>query len=203
MSLASLTAAWFATGRAVPKTALIGGMAILAVAMLAVILFGLDPLMDRFDTSGQREGRFENWPYVLEAANTYLPLGSGLGSFDAVFRSVEPLDRLDSSFFNQSHNDYLESWLEAGWFAAAILGGFLVWFVRRTWTAWRSQSSARHLQRASSIAILAVLAHSAADYPLRTALIACVFALCVAVLETASSLSQEENTADRPARRRR
>jgi hypothetical protein len=48
------------------------------------------------------EPRFERWPRIAEAAQTYLPLGSGIGSFDAVYRSVEPLEELDSTFFNQA-----------------------------------------------------------------------------------------------------
>ncbi len=57
---------------------------------------------------------------MAEAAQSYLPVGSGLGSFDPVYRSVEPLERLDATFFNQAHNDYLEIWLETGWIGAGL-----------------------------------------------------------------------------------
>jgi O-antigen ligase len=192
----SLLAAWVASGGGRPKPmllALIGGA---AAAAGAVMVFALAPLLSRFDTAGAREGRFENWPVVAEAAETYLPLGSGLGSFDTVYRSVEPLERLDATFFNQAHNDYLEIWLETGWLGAALFLAFLVWFVKRTWSAWRSRPALeRDLQRAASVAIGIVLMHSAVDYPLRTETIAVIFAMCCALLELAARTDEELSTA--------
>lgn len=183
---ASLLAAWVAAGRGRPSSILLGIAGAVTAAMLAVGIFALDPILARFDTEGSPEGRFENWPVVAEAANAYLPLGSGLGSFDAVYRSVEPLERLDPTYFNQAHNEYLETWLETGWLGMAVLIAFFVWYGRRTWTAWRSRSSTpRDLQRAASIAIGVVLLHSIVDYPLRTETIAVIFALCCGLLELA------------------
>lgn len=184
--LGSLVAAWVAAGRGRPNPLLLSLVGGAMIAIGAVALLAADPLLKRFDSQGAPEGRFENWPVVAEAAETYLPLGSGLGSFDAVYRSVEPLERLDPTYFNQAHNDYLETWLETGWLGAALIIGFLVWFGRRSWTAWRAGvSTQRDLQRAATIAIGAVLLHSAVDYPLRTAALATVFALCCALLELA------------------
>lgn len=183
---ASLLAAWVAAGRGRPRPLLLGLVGGAAIAVTAVGAFAAAPLLERFDPVGAPEGRFENWPIVAEAAESHLPLGSGLGSFDAVYRSVEPLEQLDPTFFNQAHNDYLETWLEAGWLGAALIVAFLVWFAKRSWTAWRAGvSTQRDLQRAATIAIGAVMVHSAADYPLRTAAIATVFALCCGLLELA------------------
>lgn len=190
----SFIAAWMASGRGRPRPILLAGAGGALLAMTAVAVFALTPLLARFDTAGVREGRFENWPIVAEAANTYLPLGSGLGSFDSVYRSVEPTERLDNTFFNQAHNDYLESWLETGWLGAAFLIAFLIWYGRRTLAAWRGGvSTERDLQRASSIAIGVVLIHSAADYPLRTVAVAVVFALCAAILELAAKSSSDRS----------
>lgn len=181
---ASLLAAWVAAGRGRPRPLLLGLVGGAAIAVAAVGAFAAAPLLARFDPGGAPEGRFENWPVVAEAAETHLPFGSGLGSFDAVYRSVEPLERLDPTYFNQAHNDYLETWLEAGWLGAALVLAFFMWFFRRLWTAWRSGvSTQRDLQRASTIAIGAILLHSAVDYPLRTAAMATVFALCCGLLE--------------------
>ena len=198
---ASLLAAWFASGGRRPKTWLLGLIGATVAAVVAGAALVVEPVLERFDSAGAKEGRFENWPLVAEAANTYLPLGSGLGSFDAVFRSVEPLDTLDPTFFNQAHNDYLELWLETGWLGGGLLLVFFVWFARRSWAAWRAPvSSSSDLQRAASVAIVVVLAHSAVDYPLRTLTIAVTFALCCAFLDLAgSSASQQQNS---PSRRR-
>ncbi|MBA4804679.1 MAG: O-antigen ligase family protein [Brevundimonas sp.] len=182
---ASLVAAWVASGGR-PKPTFLVFIGAAGAALSAVAVFALAPILARF-SGGAGEGRFENWPTVLEAANIYLPFGSGIGSFDPVFRSVEPLATLDATYFNQAHNDYLETWLETGWLGAAVLAAFLVWFGRRAWLAWRAPTSTAHdLQRAASIAIGATLLHSAADYPLRTLTIAVVFAMCCALLEQAA-----------------
>jgi len=183
---AAVLAAWVASGRGRPKPALLALVAAATIGAVAVAMFALAPLLKRFDEGGAPEGRFENWPIVAEAANSYLPLGSGLGSFDAVYRSVEPLERLDATYFNQAHNEYLETWLETGWLGIGVLIAFLVWYGRRTWAAWRGRpSTPRDLQRAASIAIGVVLLHSIGDYPMRTETIAVIFALCCALLEFA------------------
>jgi O-antigen ligase len=183
----SLLAAWFASGRERPAAALLAVVSVTAAALTVALAVALPPILARFDTVESPELRFERWPIVAQAAETYLPLGSGLGSFDAVFRSVEPLDQLDGSFFNQAHNDYLETWLEAGWPGVGLIIAFLIWYGRRTWTAWRAPPSRdRHLQRAASIAVGVLILHSAVDYPLRTLTLAVFMALCCGVLELAS-----------------
>ena len=189
---ASVLAAWVASGRGRPRPALLALVAAATVGAVAVAMFALAPVLERFDQGGAPEGRFENWPIVAEAANTYLPLGSGLGSFDAVYRSVEPLERLDATYFNQAHNEYLETWLETGWLGIGVLIAFLAWYGRRTWAAWRARpSTPRDLQRAASIAIGVVLLHYVADYPLRTETIAVIFALCCGLLELAGRTDAE------------
>lgn len=181
----SLLAAWIATGRGRPAPALLLLLGAAGAALTAVAALALPPIMARFESQDSLL-RVDRWHVVAEAAQTYLPLGSGIGSFDAVYRSVEPLRELDFSFFNQAHNDYLETWLEAGWLGAAVILGFFVWYFRRTWSAWQAPPSGeRDLQRAASIAIAVFLMHSIVDYPLRTAALAVLFALCCGLLELA------------------
>jgi len=194
----SLAAGWLASGRGLPRRRLVAGAGLAAVSLLVVAAFLALPVVDRFDPSTSSELRFENWPLVLRAADAHLPLGGGIGSFDAVFRSVEPLSQLDATFFNHAHNDYLETLLEAGWLGAAAIVGFLVWFGRRGWRAWRSGAGRAHdLQRAASVAILVMLLHSAADYPLRTETLMVLFALFAALLELQpTSLRRRSRSAD-------
>jgi len=192
--LFSLLAAWVASGRGRPAPALLLLVGAAAAALTVVSVMALPPVLARFETNAQPEVRFERWPLVAETAQTYLPIGSGIGSFDAVYRSVEPLDQLDGTFFNQAHNEYLETWLEAGWPGLALILAFLVWYGRRLSSAWKAEPSReRDLQRAASIAIGVFLLHSAGDYPLRTETLAVVFALCCGLLELA-------RRSDQPAR---
>jgi O-antigen ligase len=188
---ASLLAAWIAAGRGRPGPGLLVMVGAVGAALTAVAVLALPPILARFDTESQLEGRSDRWPLVAEAAQTYLPLGSGIGSFDAVYRSVEPLEELDSTFFNQAHNDYLETWLEAGWLGGGVILAFLIWYARRCWTAWKAPPSREgDLQRAASIGIGVLLLHSVGDYPLRTTTLAVVFALCCGLLELARRSDQ-------------
>lgn len=199
----SAIAAWVASGRGRPNPRLLALAGAAAAGAASVAIFALAPLLDRFDRSSSTEGRFENWPIVAEAANAFLPLGSGLGSFDTVYRSVEPLTQLDETYFNQAHNEYLEAWLETGWLGPLLVVAFLIWFTRRAWAAWLSRSSTpRDLQRAASIAIGTILLHSIVDYPLRTETIAVIFALCCAILEL-SSRNDAELVGERHRQQRR
>jgi O-antigen ligase len=184
--LVSLLAAWIAAGRGRPGPGLLVMVGAVGVALTAVAILALPPILERFDTDGAPEVRFERWPLVADTAQTNLPLGTGIGSFDAIYRSVEPLEDLDSTFFNQAHNEYLETWLETGWLGIGLILVFLVWYGRRSWTAWKAPPSREgDMQRAASIGIAVLLLHSIGDYPLRTVTMAVVFALCCGLLELA------------------
>jgi len=190
--LVSLLGAWIAAGRGRPGRGLLGLIGAMGAALTVVAVLTLPPILARFDTDGAPEIRFERWPLVAETAQTYLPLGAGIGSFDSVYRSVEPLEELDGSFFNQAHNDYLETWLEAGWLGIGLVLAFLVWYFRRCWAAWEARPSREgDLQRAASIGIGVLLLHSAGDYPLRTLTLAVVFAMCCGLLELARRTDQD------------
>lgn len=187
----SLLASWIAAGRGRPGPGLLVLVGSIGAALTAVAVLALPPILARFETENQLEGRSDRWPMVAESAQNYLPLGSGIGSFDAVYRSVEPLDELDRTFFNQAHNEYLETWLEAGWLGIGVILAFLVWYFRRCWTAWKAPPSREcDLQRAASIGIGVLILHSVGDYPLRTVTLAVVFALCCGLLELARRSDQ-------------
>jgi O-antigen ligase len=188
----SLLAVWIAAGRGRPGVRLLSLVGSVGAALTIVAVMALPPILERFDTGDAPEVRFERWPLIAETAQTYLPLGSGIGSFDAVYRSVEPIEELDSTYFNQAHNDYLETWLEAGWLGVGVLLAFLIWYARRCWRAWASPPSREgDLQRAASIGIGVLILHSIGDYPLRTTTLAVVLALCCGLLELAGRTGQD------------
>lgn len=195
----SLLVGWLAAGRARLgwRTVSAGAAGVVIFAGLSV--FALEPTIKRFEAvSGQAEGRFDNWPYAAKAAQDLLPVGGGLGSFDTVYRAVEPLHLLDATYFNHAHNEYLHMWVEAGWLGIALIVAFLVWFARRSWRAWRSgPGPGKDLMRASTVAIAVLLVHSFGDYPLRTMALAVSFGLFCAILELTPV------AAERTRRRRR
>lgn len=190
-----------AQGRMHLKRGIVATAAVGLLVVAAVTAFGMPRLLSRFGGDGSLiAGRSEAWRTTWDASGQYLPVGTGVGSFDPVYRSVEPLEGLDPTFLNQAHNEYLQVWLEMGWPGAALVLAFAVWWCRRTYQAWRGGASREQgVRLAASAAILFILIHSAVDYPLRTATVAVFFAVCVALLDRASP----DATENREIRRRR
>lgn len=201
--VATLAAAWVGLRRGGFMPMLLG-IAAATVGTAALIgTVALRPILSRFNNPSASEARFENWPIVIDAAEIYQPIGSGIGSFDRVYRAVEPLTNINPKFFNHAHNEYLEIWLETGIVGLALLVAFLAWFARRAWSAWTcSDPAANDLQRAASVSIVVMIVHSAVDYPLRTAALATFFALCCGILEYAGAKSVDGGD-PAPTRRRR
>ena len=73
--------------------------------------------------------------------------------------------------------------LEAGLLGLVLIVAFLVWYVRSLRRNWTTAEAA--LGRAGSIAIAVMLLHSLVDYPIRTAAIAAMCALCLSLMAPA------------------
>jgi O-antigen ligase len=170
-----------AASRIPRRTLAVLGVVTLA-AGVAVAVFAEGPLIDRFVDQPRLEARTQTWPAVVEAARQVMPLGSGVGSFERLFRAAEPLDLVGPAFLNHAHNDYLEAWIETGVVGLAMLGVFLLWFGMRTVRAWGPGGGG--LARASSVAAGLLMAASVVDYPLRTEALACLFAFACGCLTT-------------------
>jgi O-antigen ligase len=118
---------------------------------------------------------------TLRATADFLPLGSGLGTFRPVYRLYEDHERISVVEINHAHNDYAELILELGVAGIILILLFLAWWVIAVWRVW-SFSDSGPFARAASIASAAILVHSIVDFPLRTAAISAVFAMCLALL---------------------
>lgn len=159
---------------------LIGGV------VLAIMV--LPPLLDTLGMapSGPDEmSRVSIWLTSLSALSDYWLVGSGIGSFPDVYALYEnpSVTQLTNVYVNHAHNDYLELFIEVGFFGALILGlfmGFAVWETKRIWGL-KGGHEVR-LKRAASIAFWLPFLHSLVDYPLRTPAIACFTALCLAIM---------------------
>ena len=95
-----------------PRNALILRFAVVAVPLVVVLLlvvFGKAVAIDRLiDDDLMAEQRVAYFPLLLELSRTYLPFGSGYGTFDPVYRSFEPDWAITTKYLNHAHNDLLE-----------------------------------------------------------------------------------------------
>ena len=130
--------------------------------------------------------QFARNTYAL--AWSFLPFGSGLGTFTAVYPTVErTVELLPKTFINHAHNDFAEAWLETGYLGVGVMAVFVGWFLARAFKVLLFRPGGTvpvelRLERASVLVIGLLLAHAAVDYHLRTPAIAAVFALAIALL---------------------
>lgn len=152
---------------------------ILAGLLLAAMLVGSIQSTASNDHAGLSSRR-AIWSRTLDLAGTYAPTGSGLGTFEQVYRAAEDPRLVDRVYVNRAHNDYLQLALETGFPGLLLLAALFLWWVRRTIRLWRSNADVH--ARAATIAAAVLLAHSAVDYPLRTAAVSVAFAMCLALM---------------------
>ncbi|WP_224923057.1 O-antigen ligase family protein [Sphingomonas sp. R647] len=169
-----------------PKLALGGGLSVIAagVAIVALLFTGTIG-NEAFTFSGGEAQRITLVPELLAIARDFLPFGTGVGSFDPIYRSYETRDGLQFGYLNQAHNEYLQILIEFGILGVAALIAGLAWYARRVWQAFRVAPESRTInrqQRAAAMVIVFVIVHSAGDYPLRTDGFAIYFALLCALL---------------------
>lgn len=184
----------------------VGWIVIAAVALVAgfaaFLLFG--PVANDLTAKGTVEGisRQDFLLTGLKPLADFAPFGTGLGTFQDIYRWYEDPARIGTTFVNHAHNDLLELLIETGLFGLVALVLFLRWFVPRAFDLWRSERG-HSVALGASIAIGAVLAHSLVDYPLRTAAMSGLIALCcvlmVRPMEAARSRRRHRETdADAP-----
>lgn len=126
--------------------------------------------------------RFEIWPASWALVATYWPVGSGFGTFREVFAIAEPLAELRPLYVNHAHNDYIELVVEGGVAAAAILSGFAVWLLVRTFAVLRTDAAARPLQWAALACLWLIAAQSLVEYSARTVAVAALASFCLAIV---------------------
>lgn len=108
----------------------------------------------------------------------YFPVGSGFGSFPAVYQIDERVAMLGPKYVNHAHNDLLEVVIEGGAPVVALLLVFLIWWGISAFRIFHSGKDSGPLN--ARVAVLAtglLLLSCLTDYPLRTPLLGAIFAL--------------------------
>lgn len=206
LALAGLAAICMA---GVPLTASRAGIALVAPALLgALVLTGLvrlDRLLKRpafalpaFALAVAVAWVFLRWlaiaraqdPRFLIADSTfrlglsYLPWGSGAGSFTPVFETDLPKALWIPQYVNHAHNEFAQWWLVGGLPAMAVVAAGLVVFVLAGLRLLRLHGRRPMAVLASGcwMAVAAALAHSWVDFPLGTTALAVTVSLLGGVL---------------------
>jgi O-antigen ligase len=150
---------------------------------------------DRTDQPTSRRGRAAT---TTRAIGDSFPVGTGLGTFQTVYRRYENPDRVTRQYANHAHNDYVEFVLELGIAGLLLILAFIAWWAMALVRVWRSEVPGAAMARAASVAIGVVLLHSIVDYPIRTTAIAAVVAFACALLVPAPRREAETTDAEDP-----
>jgi O-antigen ligase len=119
---------------------------------------------------------------TVEAIKDSFPVGTGLGTFSNIYRRYENPLEASRQFANHAHNDHIELVLELGLVGVLLILFFVLWWLRRSIHAWRSDLPGMRMAEPAALIIGIVLLHSLVDYPIRTSAIAAVFAVACAFL---------------------
>ncbi|MET0308785.1 MAG: O-antigen ligase family protein [Sphingomonas sp.] len=126
------------------------------------------------------ELRFPIWHTVLSLVRTYMPLGTGMGSYVEVYQIWEPTEQLRTTYSNHAHNDWLELALTGGIPALALAVLALVLIGSAALKLGRGTEPQRALLGWSGLLVLTIIAlASTVDYPLRVPSMQCFAAVAL------------------------
>ncbi|MHC9419751.1 O-antigen ligase family protein [Sphingomonas citri] len=159
----------------------VGAAAAILVAVAIGAVSSRELALHRLLTSSADDLRAANLPALVDTIRAFFPVGSGYGTFDAVFRRFESDALLRPSYFNHAHNEPIEALIEGGVFAAGLIVAGLMVLMRRAIPAWRSdpRQVSTVLARTAALGIGILLLGSLVDYPLRTGFLAVLLVLLV------------------------
>lgn len=162
----------------VPRVLVVLATAIVAAIMMWLLASGYltNDLLARTGTPGISRSEFA--ANTLTMIGKFAPFGTGLGTFSAVYPWFETTSKVGGTFANHAHNDLLELISETGIAGLLLLGLFLRWLWVSLNQAWSGSRSGKSVAQAATLAIGLTLLHSLVDYPLRTAAISSLIAVC-------------------------
>jgi O-antigen ligase len=166
---------------------------VVIVAMMFATQFSLYRILESFAKDPMTDARIPFARNTIEAAQAFMPVGSGMGSFVAVYGLFEKSqDTIGGVYANRAHNDILELWLETGVIGIGLMTLFAVWLAMRAIAVWRRPPHGRQgivgqeidttLSRSATMVVALLILHSFADYPLRTSAMMTVMAFACALL---------------------
>lgn len=166
----------------------VAGAGLFLTALLPIsLLVARSGALARLISEPVDQTRAAAWGPMTHAAWMFLPFGSGFGTFDPVYRMVEPDSLLSTIYLNEAHNEPLQIAIEGGLPALLLLLLFLGWWAYAVANAVRPRvpNPRRAVAIAMAAATLIMMLSSLVDYPLRTPLLSAIFALaCIELVRS-------------------
>lgn len=181
------------------------GLAMIVAVFFGVLYFGgedaISRLLGTVNSADPTTGRAHFWSGTIEIIKDHPILGTGLGSFGAVYPRY---DTASGAYrLEQAHNDYLQIFSDAGVVGGLVALAFVVALFRM---ALKRMQSHDKMRRGIALGALAgcagALVHSFFDFTLHTTANALLF-LLLAALATVNGRVEEPDVPRRNRRRRR
>lgn len=160
-----------------------GGALLIFAASGILLTDKIQKVFERFEVA-QTDLRWDIWDNSVEVADKVFPLGSGFGSFQAIFNRYEDISRLSPQYVNNAHNDFIEIAIESGLIGVAIAGYVLFILFKEIFAIASSEKEKFWLSTKSLSAVVLILTifHSLVDYPVRRLSIAVPLIIFMVVL---------------------
>ena len=164
------------------------GLSILIISMFVIDVFivsawfGLDKVQERLEaTNLSQEGRGDVFVDALPMVQDFPLFGSGGGSFYSSFPSYKMSNI--HSFYDHTHNDYLQMAIEYGVPATLFLALLVIWCFTQSIRAMRKRrpSIFKGTAFACCMAMLGMAIHMTVDFPLQAPANACYFVVFLAL----------------------
>lgn len=168
---------------------------VLAILFVGLFQFFGQDILSRLSTEGFTLGeRLLQWKITWAAIVDAPILGYGAGSYSTIFQIYREHEDLRQVVFDQSHNEYLQLWLEQGIIGFALFMAFIVVVIRQSVKMYqRSPSSlVSALSVSSMIVVLAALAQAMVDFNLQIINIRCFFFVIIGLMFASISLLKEK-----------
>ena len=149
------------------------------ISGLLAFQFGFLAIADRLNQQG--DIRIDVFADVMALSGRFGWLGTGLGSFQAMYAAYEPLELVGAKILTHAHNDWAELWVELGLLLIPVTLAFGYWFWKRL-QGLRGRGSHHALHLGGALIVVMLCLHSLVDYPLRTTAVSTMFVLACLLL---------------------
>lgn len=158
-----------------------GTLVIASLIFLTFFMSRADSIYRLMGNWQSEDLRFKILGPILVMSREQFPFGSGIGSFSTFYKSQESHDLLIPYYFNQSHNDFLDIFLTAGFFGLGLIVAALFGWMQAALTIYRQRHNS-HIEitfrKLGIICAGLIIGCSSADYPLRTPIFGALLVIC-------------------------
>lgn len=130
--------------------------------------------------AGEGDLRWTVWQSVVDMLPSYLPWGTGIGSYAEIYQVLEPDAMLRPTISNHAHNEFLEIAFTAGIPGVLLAGAATLGLgcaIRRLFSTQSGPQAQATLGRVGASLIILMAMASVADYPVRTPIFAAILAI--------------------------